>query len=159
FGMMFTLAFLPVGLIVALIIGTDRALSPPARAVLIVATGLGFLAFVLAGWLISGANPFVVWSWNLHHHARFYDEYPRTYRLWLWANVIELAVAIGLPTIVWFVIGLFAPRSVPRVVWATLFVLALVDLTGRNMGEVARLWMLFTPPSFIAAARGFERLS
>jgi hypothetical protein len=158
FGMMFTLAFLPVGLIVALIIGTDRALSPPARVVLIVATGVGFLAFVLAGWIVSGANPFVVWSWNLHHHARFYDEYPRTYRLWLWANWIELAIAIGLPTIVWSVVGLFAPRSVPRVVWATLFALALVDLTGRNMGEVARLWMLFTPPFFIAAARGFERL-
>ena len=26
------------------------------------------------------------------------------------------------------------------------------------MGEVARLWMLFTPPFLIAAARGFERL-
>ena len=158
FGMMFTLAFLPVGLIVALIIATDRAVSLPARAALIVATGVGFLAFVLAGWLISGADPFVVWRWNLHHHARFYDEYPRTYRLWLWANGIELAIAIGLPTIVWFVVGLSAPRSVPRVVWATLFVLSLVDLTGRNMGEVARLWMLFTPPFLIAAARGFERL-
>ena len=36
--------------------------------------------------------------------------------------------------------------------------LVLVDLTGRNMGEVARLWMLFMPPFLIAAARGFERL-
>jgi hypothetical protein len=157
-GMIFTLAFLPVGLIVALIIGTDRSVSLPARATLIMATGSGFLAVVLAGWFGSGANPFVIWSWNLHHHARFYDEYPRTYWLWLWANGIELAVAIGLPTIVWFAVGLSAPRSVPRVVWATLLVLVLVDLTGRNMGEVARLWMLFTPPFLIAAARGFERL-
>jgi methylthioxylose transferase len=157
FGMMFTLAFLPVGLIVALIVGTDRSLSLATRISLIGATGLGFLAFLLAGWLISGANPFVVWSWNLHHHARFYDEYPRTYWLWLWANGIELAVAIGLPTIVWFVVGMTAPRNVPRVVWATLFVLILVDLTGRNMGEVARLWILYTPPFLIAAASGFER--
>ena len=36
--------------------------------------------------------------------------------------------------------------------------LVLVNLTGRNMGEVARLWMLFTPPLLIAAARGLERL-
>jgi hypothetical protein len=159
FGMVFTLAFLPVGLIVALIIGTDRALSLPRRAALILATGAGFLAFVLAGWFLTGANPFVVWSWNLHHHARFYDEYPRTYRLWLWANWVELAIAIGLPTAAWFLVGLLgAPRSLPRAVWATLFVLLLVDLTGRNMGEVARLWMLFTPPLLIAAARGFERL-
>jgi methylthioxylose transferase len=158
FGMMFTLAFLPIGLIVALIVGGDRALRLPARLSLIAATGAGFLAFLLAAWIISNANPFVVWSWNLHHHARFYDEYPRTYSLWLWANGIELAIAIGLPTIVWFFAGLLAPRSVPRVVWATLAVLLAVNLTGRNMGEVARLWMLFTPPFLIAAARGLERL-
>jgi hypothetical protein len=159
FGMAFTLAFLPVGLIVALVIGTDRALSLPRRVALILATGLGFLATVLAGWLLTGANPFVVWSWNLHHHARFYDEYPRTYSLWLWANWVELAIAIGLPTAAWILVGLLsAPRTVPRAVWATLFVLVIVDLTGRNMGEVARLWMLFTPPFLVAAARGFERL-
>ena len=158
FGMMFTLAFLPVGLIVALVIGTDRAASLRTRAALIAATGAGFLAFVLAGWLASRANPFVVWSWNLHHHARFYNEYPRTYWLWLWANGIELAIAIGLPTIVWFVVGLFTPRHIPRAVWATLAVLVLVDLTGRNMGEVARIWLLFVPPFLIAAARGLERL-
>jgi hypothetical protein len=159
FGMAFTLAFLPVGLIVAFVIGTDRGLSLPRRAALILATGLGFLAVVLAGWLLTGANPFVVWSWNLHHHARFYDEYPRTYRLWLWANWVELAIAIGQPTVVWILVGLLgAPRAIPRAVWATLFVLMLVDLTGRNMGEVARLWLLFTPPFLIAAAGGFERL-
>ena len=33
-----------------------------------------------------------------------------------------------------------------------------MNLTGRNMGEVARLWMLYTPPFLIAAARGLERL-
>ena len=46
----------------------------------------------------------------------------------------------------------------PRAVWATLFVLVLVNLTGRNMGEVARLWMLYMPPFLIAAARGLERV-
>ena len=158
FGMVFTLAFLPVGLIVALIIGTDRGLSLAARAGLILATGAGFLAFMLAGWFISGANPFVVWWWNQYHHARFYNEYPRTYSVWLWANGIELAIAIGLPAFVWFAAGMLAPRTVPRSVWATLFVLVVVNLTGRNMGEVARLWLLYTPPFLIAAARGFERL-
>jgi hypothetical protein len=158
FGIMFTLAFLPVGFIAALIIGTDRSVGLPARLTLIAAAGVGFLASVAAAWLATGANPFVVWSWNLHHHARFYDEYPRTYSIWLWANAIELAIAIGLPTVVWFLIGLTAPRSIPRVVWCTLLTLILVDLTGRNMGEVARLWMLFTPPLLVAAARGLERL-
>jgi hypothetical protein len=159
FGMAFTLAFLPVGLIVALLILTDQSLRLRSRAALIVATGVGFLVLVLAGWLIGGANPFVVWSWNLHHHARFYNDHPRTYSIWLWANGIELAIAIGLPTVVWFIAGLLTPRNVPRVVWATLFVLVVVNLTGRNMGEVARLWLLYTPPLLIAAAAGLERLA
>lgn len=158
FGMVFTLAFLPVGLVVALFVASNRSLRWSSRIGLIVATGAGFLAFLIAAWLISWANPFVVWSWNLHHHARFYDEYPRTYQLWLWVNFVEMAVAIGLPTTVWLVLGLLGVRGVPRVVWAMLFVVVLVDLTGRNMGEVARLWMLYTPPFLIAAARGMERL-
>ena len=157
FGMVFTLAFLPVGLITALIIILNRSISLRMRAVLILATGAGYLAFVLGGWLVTGADPFIVWKWNLHHHARFYDEYPRTYSRWLWANPIELAIAIGLPTVVWCAAGLFAPRSLPLSVWATLLVLTLVNLTGRNMGEVARLWMLFTPPLLIAAGHGLHR--
>jgi hypothetical protein len=158
FGMVFTLAFLPVGLIVALIIGSDVAVSLRSRVALIVATGVGFLAPVLAAWLATRANPFVIWGWNLHHHARFYDEYPRTYWIWLWANVVELVIAIGLPAFVWLVVGLGAPRRIPRPAWATILVLVLVDLTGRNMGEVARIWMLFMPPLLIPAARGFERM-
>ncbi len=158
FGMIFTLAFLPVGLITALFVCLDGSISLRMRAILILATGAGYLAFVLAGWMSTGADPFIIWGWNLHHHARFYDEYPRTYSLWLWVNPIELAIAIGLPTVVWCVAGLLAPRAVPLSVWATLIVLVLVNLTGRNMGEVARLWMLFTPPFFIAAGEGLHRL-
>jgi hypothetical protein len=158
FGMIFSLAFLPVGLITALILGFTGSISLKMRSLLILATGAGFLSFVLAGWWITGADPFIVWEWNLHHHARFYLEYPRTYWLWLRANPIELAIAIGLPTIVWCTAGLFAPRAVPLSVWATLLVLVLVNLSGRNMGEVARLWMLFTPPFLVAAGQGLHRL-
>lgn len=158
FGLMFTLAFLPVSLIAGLVIASDRAVRPPVRAALLAAIGVGTLAIVVPGWIVTRANPFVVWSWNLHHHARFYQEFPRSYSLWLWVNPIELAIAIGLPTVIWSFVGLTAPRSVPRIVWCTILTLVLVDLTGRNMGEVARLWMLFIPPFLIAAARGLERL-
>ncbi len=158
FGMIFSLAFLPVGLITALIVCLNGSIRLKTRAILILATGAGYLAFVLAGWLITGADPFIVWRWNLYHHARFYHEYPRTYFLWLWVNPIELAIAIGLPTIVWCAAGWLAPRAVPLSVWATLLVLVLVNLTGRNMGEVARLWMLFTPPFLVSAGQGLHRL-
>ena len=158
FGMIFSLAFLPVGLITALIVCLNGSISWKGRALMILATGAGYFALVLAGWLVTGADPFIIWGWNLRHHARFYDEYPRTYSLWLWVNPIEMAIAIGLPTAVWCVVGLLAPRNVPVSVWATLIVMILVNLTGRNMGEVARLWMLFTPPFLVAAGHGLHRV-
>ena len=158
FGMVFTLAFLPVGLITALIVGLNWSLSLRIRLVLILSIGVGYLTFVLGAWFITGADPFVVWRWNLYHHARFYDEYPRTYWTWLWVNPVEMVIAIGLPVAVWCISAGFAPRQVPLSVWATLFVLILANLTGRNMGEVARLWMLFMPPFLIVAGQSLTRL-
>jgi len=157
-GMSFTLAFLPVGAIVALVVVLNPSITWRMRAALLLATGAGFLALLAAGWAATGADPFEIARWNLRHHARFYDEYPRTYRLWLFLNPVELVIALGLPSAVWCVVGLFAPRTVPRSAWATLLVLVLVNLTGRNMGEVARLWMLFMPPLLVAAGHGCSRL-
>jgi hypothetical protein len=157
-GMFFTLAFLPVGAIVAIVLVFNRAIAWRMRAVLLLATGAGFLALLAAGWGMTGANPIEIARWNLRHHARFYDEYPRTYQLWLVLNPLELVIALGLPSAVWCAVGLLAPRAVPLSVWANLLVLVLVNLTGRNMGEVARLWMLFMPPLLVAAGYGCSRL-
>jgi hypothetical protein len=157
-GMFFTMAFLPVGAIVGLTVVLSAAIDWRMRGLLLLATGLGFLVVVIVGWMAAGANPLVIGLWNLRHHARFYDEYPRTYRLWLSANPIELAVAMGLPSAVWCVLGVLSPRKVPVTFWAALLVLALVNLTGRNMGEVARLWMFFIPPLLVAAGSAYERL-
>lgn len=154
FGMAFTLAFLPVGLIVAIVIVSTPGVSPFRKVCLILATGAGFLSLTAAGWGMTGANPLVIWSWNLHHHGRFYVEYPRTYLLWLAANPVELAVALGLPSAVWSARGFASPRSAPRVAWVTLAVLVIMNLIGRNMGEVARLWMLFLPPLLTASGPG-----
>ncbi len=59
-GMVCTLAFLPVGLIVALAIALNASLSWKARTGLILATGLGFLAIVLTACAIAGVNPLVI---------------------------------------------------------------------------------------------------
>ena len=37
-------------------------------------------------------------------------------------------------------------------------VLVLLNLVGRNMGEVARLWILFMPPLLVAAGAGASRM-
>lgn len=159
FGMMFTLAFLPVGLMVALIVLATRSNLWSRRLKTIAWIGAGFLAFVALAWADTHADPLAIWRWNLHHHARFYDEFPRSYWAWLFANPIETAVAMGIPAAIWCTCGAAADhRYVPRTAWCALAVVAIANLTGRNMGEVARLWMLFLPPLISAAGVGLTRL-
>jgi hypothetical protein len=155
-GMFFTLAFLPVGLIVALSVVLASNVNFARKAGVILFVGAGFFALSAAGWGSIGANPLPIWNWNLKNHARFYVEYPRTYLAWIAINPIELAVAAGLPVVVWCLVGLARPLSVPRSCWATLCVLVFLNLIGRNLGEVARLWMLFLPPFLTAAGAGLE---
>ena len=159
-GMEFTLAFLPVGLIAGLVLATAANQSLPRRLALIAATGAGFLGLTLLIWAIIGANPFVIWWWNQKNHARFYVEYHRSYRAWVLGNPIELAVALGVPATVWGLAGLGPGsfRQVPRVVWATLGVLAALTLSGRNLSEVARLWLPLMPPLLTASGLGLTRL-
>ena len=157
-GMVFTLAFLPVGLVVALVLMTTPDASPRRRLALILATGVGFLAGTLAWWAMTSANPFAIWWVNQRNHARFYVEYPRSYLAWVVENPIELAVALGLPIAAWALIGLGELRKAPRVAWATVFVLMLLTLSGKNLSEVARLWLPLMPPLLVAAGAGFSRL-
>jgi hypothetical protein len=157
-GMFFTLAFLPVGLIVGLVIASSPMAGWRRKLVSILAVGAGFLLLTAAGWSILGANPIPIWDWNLKNHARFYVEYPRTYAGWLVVNPVELAIALGLPAVVWAAVGLGRPSLLPTSFWATLVVLVLLNVVGRNMGEVARLWLLFMPPLLLAAGSGLARL-
>ncbi len=156
-GMGFTLAFLPVGLAVALVLATAPGASTRRRLARIAATGAGFLALTLAGWAVSGADPFVIWRWNLANHARFYATYPRSHAAWALVAPLDLAAGLGLPAACWVVAG-FASRKAPRGAWAALAVLVLLDLSGRNRGEVARLWLPFMPLLLPAAGAGFARL-
>jgi methylthioxylose transferase len=157
-GMQFSLVFLPVGLTVALVIVFDQGRSRRDKLVLISLTGLGFLGVTACVWVVTKANPFVIWWWNQRNHARFYQEYPRTYLAWVVANPIELAVALGLPSAVWACLGAVWPRDLPRVSVATAAVLAFLTLGGRSLSEVGRLWLPFMPALLVASGFAVQRL-
>jgi methylthioxylose transferase len=157
-GMAFTLAFLPVGLVAAILLAGARGPALRRGALSIVATGVGFLGATLAAWAVTGANPFVVWWWNGRNHARFYEEYARSYASWVVANPIEMTLALGLAASAWALIGLLAPRRAPRAAWAALAVLLVLNFSGRNLSEVARLWLPFMPPLLTATGPGLARL-
>lgn len=155
-GTQFTLAFFPVGLVAGLVMASEPGASWRRRLGLLGGTGVGFVAMTLVLWWIMRANPFVIWRANAANHARFYVEFPRSYGAWLVVNPLELLIALGVPTAVWLACGL---RKGPRVAWITLGTLALLTLSGRNLSEVARLWLPLMPPLVAAAGAGSTRVA
>jgi xanthosine utilization system XapX-like protein len=156
-GMQFSLVFLAVGLVVGLVLASQAERSPRQRVAAILATGLGFLAATAAFWAIGGASPFAIWWANQRNHARFYAEFPRSWAAWQVANVAEVAVGLGLALVPWVGVGLFA-RPACRVSLAAVGVLACLQLSGRSLSEVARLWIPLFPALVLAGAGGLRRL-
>ena len=158
-GMQLTLAFLPVGLIVAIVHALAPEQSPRRRFGNILAAGAGFLAVTLTVWALTKADPFAIWWSNQRNHARFYAEYPRSYWSWVLANPLELTIGMGIPSTIWAAAGFLGRARVPRAAWATLAVLAMLNLSGRNLSEVARLWLPLMPPLLAASGAGLATLN
>lgn len=134
-------------------------------------TFVGTASFViLCGiWqLETHCNLFNVWRMNLSNHAGFYAQSVRTWSAWFVVNPIELAMSIGLPmasmallllgrTIrMSFLEGLRGLTNGRIFAVACAFTWILLWLSGKNMGEAARLWCFVTPWMAIMAAQAIE---
>jgi len=177
-GMMLSLAMLPFGLLAAILTvvksrptdtaGTAERTQPGDRrrvGWLIVWAVVGFLAAVAAFSLLGKINLLRVWSWNYCNHAEFYAQYPRTWWKWLLVNPLEFAFAAGMPIAILAIVVLFRSLfsreqrdwRVSANIWATAFVWAMLWMSGKNMGEAARLWLMWIPCLIWMAADSFEQ--
>ncbi|MBL8848968.1 MAG: hypothetical protein JNG89_04760, partial [Planctomycetaceae bacterium] len=136
----------------------DAASTPPASIhwwlLAITAAATGFFLPLLLLWGCCDLNLPRVWSWNVANHALFYDHNTRTWWKWLLENPLEAALAAGGPLAMLALIGAFRSRNARLfpLVAATAVVWGLLWLSGKNMGEAARLWLLFQPWLIVAAA-------
>jgi len=165
-GMMLSLAMLPFGLLAATLTvvksrqhDESETVGHPLRDNIrrtgwsVLWAVSGFLAAVAACGLLLDINLLDVWSWNYHNHAAFYDQYPRTWWKWLLVNPLEFSLAAGLPiallAIVALIRSLVSPEErvwrISAQVWAVAFVWAILWISGKNMGEAARLWLMWVP--------------
>ncbi len=122
---------------------------------LIVLATAGFIAPLLALWLVYDLNLLNVWRWNVLNHALFYEHNVRTWWKWLLVNPLEVLFAVGAPLAVLAATGLYRgiaqhPRS--SVALAVALVWGLLWLSGKNMGEAARLWLFLLPWTSVLAA-------
>jgi hypothetical protein len=128
-------------------------------------TAAGFLLPVGILWMVFDLNLPVVWSWNYRNHAGFYDQFQRTYWKWLLVNLLELFYGVGAPVLVLMLAAYrrvfataqswrdraLAPYIACGAVWILLW------LSGKNMGEAARLWLFLMPWSIWLSAGCFEQ--
>ena len=155
-GMMLSLALLPIAFFAAL------AAPRLSRCLRLIAWAVaGFLVPALAVWVVLKLNMAAIWWMNFRNHAGFYGQYPRTMWKWLLVNPVEFAVAAGLPLAVlstWSIVRQLRSRDQKpaRATWAFLGTLGLLWVSGKNMGEAARLWIILMPFLVWIAAPLFE---
>jgi len=115
--------------------------------------------------LVTHCNLLNVWRMNLTNHSAFYSQSVRTWSAWFLVSPIELAMSVGLPMACVAVVSIaqiwqpFCTTGFKSLKSNHLFVVAcavtwtLLWLSGKNMGEAARLWCFVTPWVAIAAAQ------
>jgi len=140
----------------------ERRLPWRAWTRLAVAGGAAFLALSLLPMILFDYDTWSVWRICLSQHATFADIFKRTYWPWLLFNPVEFVVFTGVPTALLLLAALVAqwrdwrPRwkdtALPPLPWALIGVLAIVNLSGKCLGEGARLWMFLMPFAALAAA-------
>ncbi|WP_417384449.1 hypothetical protein [Gimesia sp.] len=166
-GLFLTLAFLPVGAcavcfsILQLWPRLTGSREPHAAWKTFAFTALsglaGFCLPILILATVFDLNMLRVWFLNFQNHAGFYSEYTRTYWKWLLFNPLEISLALGLP-VAWLVFRSLCsrggfdseqstapPNSLKPLLLSCGLVLILLWLSGKNMGEAARLWLIFLP--------------
>ncbi len=133
-----------------------------------VVTAASFLIVCEVWQYSTDCNLFHVWRMNLANHAGFYSQSVRTWYAWFAVNPIELAMAVGLPMAAMAIVMLvqsmkgirfWSPKSLTN---GRLFAIAcaltwaLLWLSGKNMGEAARLWCFLTPWCAMIAAQAVD---
>ena len=122
------------------------------RLMLLTAGALGMLIPSLVMFWQFDINLLNVWRWNLSNHALFYDHNVRTWWKWLLVNPMELAFGVGLPVFMMATLSLrrlqvnrelTSTRASLHVAFVAVW--GLLWLSGKNMGEAARLWVLLMP--------------
>lgn len=167
-SLLFSLAFVVVAGLVALVCVSELPLARRARAEgLAVHLWWGVGAGAVVGFLVPvivfratwDINLFQVWVRCLRANADFNVSAGRTYGPALLSNPIEYLVFLGVPLACLFIgsvrWGLRTFRGAPRVAAAVLcfaVLMIVLNLTGTNRGEVARLWMFTMPFCAVAAA-------
>lgn len=166
-GLMLTLALAPVALL--LIIQTimerwtrraefnTRCVRADVGAVGCAVVGVAVPLIAVSLW--GQCNIIAIWFQNLQNHGMFYTHNSRSFGTWLAVNPMEAAFALGLPIAGLVILGTIrslrdrASAAIgfsQTIAWIAVWLI--LWLSGKNMGEAARLWIFLAPWPVITAA-------
>ncbi len=168
----FSLAFLvPVAMCGVCALGaavlSDRSLrsfAKPAAVVGMAAAGV-FLLLSLALWLAFRYNTFSV-LWGIYKQNDAFNLHSkRTYWKWLLVNPVQFIFFSGCSVSALIALGLDVEvrdlakrgRALAPCVVAFVAVMALLWVSGKNLGEVERLWVFAMPLAAVAGAAALTR--
>lgn len=116
---------------------------------------LGLLAGFAILRLALGYNSVASLIACYRNHALFYTHFPRTYWLWVPYNMAEFAIFLGGPLVACVLVAVTIrkehgehsgnPTFRHAFVLAAAAVLVVLDLSGKNLSEVNRLWTFMMP--------------
>ena len=161
-GMRFSLAMLPVSFLAAywtiadvLLVNTSDPLKSRLQQVgiYVLAALIPFVVSVISARVFDGLDLAGVWFQNFKNHAAFYDTSIRSVSKWMLVNPLELALAAGTPIFIYAVStwlsstkgSLKSGRSLASSRFACFLTIGVLWLSGKNSGEVARLWIFLIP--------------
>jgi hypothetical protein len=170
--------FFSLGMIVALVMvfacmGVEFLLrklagtAVNARSILKYSGGCvaGFSALAILFYVVLHYNTITCVTAVYSNHAHFYDYFPRTYSKWVFMNLVDFVIFLGLPLAALFVFSSamqcrrLLKRDWGRIsscFWAFLIILILLDVSGKNLGEVGRLWLFLMPLVPLLVADGLK---
>lgn len=170
-GLFFSLVFAVVGLwCVLLALSGFRTATSPHRgrdaARLLASGAAGALVPLVVLYAAFGYNSPTVWWACWEANATFNAQVGRVYWKWVLINPVEFLAFVGVPVACLLVsrvvseVWALAHRRVAGRDWPTLILaalLVLLNLSGGNLGEVARLWMFLMPACAVVAAGELQR--
>jgi len=177
-GMVFTPAVAVVAFMVLLWYGLARRTEwgrrltrQPGQVTLTAVAGTGLLGFAVplaAAWFFLHFDAISTWWQSMASNARFNRVTGRSYLPWVLYNPVDFLMFLGVglsSLLVVAVVGLLRGLRTwrqwdPLTIGLAVYVLVLLvlNLSGANAGETARLWMFLMPGAALLAVPALERL-
>lgn len=117
---------------------------------------LAFALVNLAYGVIFGNNIFDIYRASMPYHKAFLAT--KSYSLWLTYNLYDFILFLSLPVTFGIIFSL-RKAKLNLMLWFSIAMLLIIDLSGKNRGEVARIWLFLTPFTTIAASSYIKKFN